>query len=315
MCRSAAGVCDVAESCPGSGPACPADTFKSSATVCRSSAGVCDVAERCPGNAAGCPTDLFQQGTTVCRSASNACDAAETCAGNSATCPTDSSQPDGTPCDDGFFCTDNDNCQSGVCTGTFKNCDDQNACTTDGCFLGVCSHVCKPPNSLCGTCDTGVCSPVNGSCGCTTVAICPPSQWTALTSTVFPATPWVQTFSFSGTGGAPILWTAYADPYSKYRILRLDSTPTEYPVAVLGGWNGDYWTLGAYSDLVANDATDIGPREIFTLKEEGNGYVSFRAPNGHYVVPGLVESIPFPLLLVSAATAVPERLFQVHCEP
>ena len=59
VCRSSAGVCDVAENCTGSGADCPADMFESSATVCRSAAGVCDVAENCTGSGADCPADAF----------------------------------------------------------------------------------------------------------------------------------------------------------------------------------------------------------------------------------------------------------------
>ena len=39
--------------------ACPADGKVSSGTVCRSSAGVCDVAEACNGSADTCPGDVF----------------------------------------------------------------------------------------------------------------------------------------------------------------------------------------------------------------------------------------------------------------
>src|SRR5262245_22977632 len=47
VCRSAAGVCDVAEFCTGSSPTCPADAKVSPGTICRAAAGVCDVAETC----------------------------------------------------------------------------------------------------------------------------------------------------------------------------------------------------------------------------------------------------------------------------
>jgi hypothetical protein len=36
---------------------CPTNVFVSSSTVCRSAAGVCDVAESCTGSAAACPSD------------------------------------------------------------------------------------------------------------------------------------------------------------------------------------------------------------------------------------------------------------------
>src|SRR5881392_2818485 len=39
VCRPAAGVCDVAETCNGASPTCPADVFVSAATQCRAAAG------------------------------------------------------------------------------------------------------------------------------------------------------------------------------------------------------------------------------------------------------------------------------------
>ena len=110
VCRSSAGVCDVAENCTGSGVACPgdafaveldrlplvgrrvrrrrelhraralpvpADGFVSSSTVCRSSAGVCDVAESCTGSSARLPCGSGRFDGTVCRSSAGVCDVAE----------------------------------------------------------------------------------------------------------------------------------------------------------------------------------------------------------------------------------------------
>ncbi len=41
--------------------------------------------------------------------------------------------PDGSPCDDGLFCTDNDQCKSGQCTGVEHDCSDNDHCTIDTC--------------------------------------------------------------------------------------------------------------------------------------------------------------------------------------
>src|SRR5262245_46135250 len=57
VCRSAAGVCDLEETCDGTSADCPADAFEASTTVCRSSAGVCDIVESCTGTDAACPPD------------------------------------------------------------------------------------------------------------------------------------------------------------------------------------------------------------------------------------------------------------------
>jgi len=65
-CRASAGVCDVAESCNGSG-ACPADGFLPPSTVCRASTSVaaCDPAESCTGSSALCPTDTVIRAPTT----------------------------------------------------------------------------------------------------------------------------------------------------------------------------------------------------------------------------------------------------------
>jgi hypothetical protein len=61
-------------------------------------------------------------------------------------------QPASGPCSDGSFCTVGDTCDQGVCRpGTAPNCDDGNACTTDGCSASSgCFHT-----VLTGACDDG----------------------------------------------------------------------------------------------------------------------------------------------------------------
>ncbi len=89
VCRSAAGPCDIAETCDGTAAACPADAFASASTVCRAAAGACDVAENCTGASAACPADVFLPSTSVCRASAGICDVAETCTGSNAACPPD----------------------------------------------------------------------------------------------------------------------------------------------------------------------------------------------------------------------------------
>jgi hypothetical protein len=79
----------VAESCTGSSPACPADTFQPSTLECRPSAGDCDVAESCTGSSAACPADAFKPSTVECRASTADCDPAEVCTGSSGACPPD----------------------------------------------------------------------------------------------------------------------------------------------------------------------------------------------------------------------------------
>src|SRR5439155_1492042 len=105
------------DQCDGAGDPCqhPAGN---AGTVCRTSAGVCDVAESCDGASITCPPDGFASASTVCRGAADNCDVAESCTGFTTACPPDLRAPDGTPCNDANSCTVSDSCQSGVCTGT-----------------------------------------------------------------------------------------------------------------------------------------------------------------------------------------------------
>ena len=107
VCRSSAGVCDVAENCTGSSANCPGDGVASSSTVCRSAAGICDLAENCSGSGVTCPADVFKPATTICRPAVDLCDVAEQCTGSSAPCPADAVEPD---TDGDLFCDPIDNC-------------------------------------------------------------------------------------------------------------------------------------------------------------------------------------------------------------
>src|SRR5581483_2515218 len=176
-CRPSAGDCDVAETCDGSSPACPADGFQPSTTTCRPSAGPCDIAENCTGSSATCPPDAFESsaGAFVCRPAAGPCDVPETCAGNSAACPPDGKstavcRPAAGPCDLAESCDGvSDTCPTDqkstavcrpaagqcdvaeTCDGVSNSCpadafqpdgtacDDTNSCTTpDACQGGVC---------------------------------------------------------------------------------------------------------------------------------------------------------------------------------
>src|SRR5207253_3191963 len=68
---SQGGACDndAADHCTGTSNVC-VDVFKSSSTVCRASAGQCDVAENCPGTSGACPADSFQSSSTLCTGSS-----------------------------------------------------------------------------------------------------------------------------------------------------------------------------------------------------------------------------------------------------
>jgi len=185
-CRASGGVCDVAETCSGTSASCPANGFASGGT-CRASGGVCDLAETCSGTAAACPADGFVAGGTICRADAGDCDVADTCTGSAAACPANGFEPNGTTCttdgnvctndtcngtgtcqhtnntvdcDDGLFCTANDKCGAGQCSGAARNCGDGIGCTEDDCNEATdsCDH--DPQNDECTSddpCLTGIC--------------------------------------------------------------------------------------------------------------------------------------------------------------
>lgn len=98
VCRAAVDLCDAAETCSGSGAACPADARRPAGSVCRAVSDVCDAAETCSGTSPACPADGLAPPGTVCRPASDRCDAAEVCTGASAACPADTLAPAGAVC-------------------------------------------------------------------------------------------------------------------------------------------------------------------------------------------------------------------------
>jgi hypothetical protein len=56
-------------------------------------------------------------------------------------------------CDDGLFCTENDACSGGQCSGTARDCDDEDVCTDDACNEGT--DTCDTLNNT-APCDDGV---------------------------------------------------------------------------------------------------------------------------------------------------------------
>jgi hypothetical protein len=150
VCRSSAGGCDVAENCTGSSAPCPADTIRPSGFVCRSAAGVCDVAESCDGVATACPADGLQSSSTVCRSAAGVCDVAENCTGSGASCPADVFQSSAIVC----------RSSAGVCDVAESCTGSGPSCPADGFVTS--GTVCR---SAAGVCDVAE-SCTGGSASC-----------------------------------------------------------------------------------------------------------------------------------------------------
>ncbi len=95
ICRAAASICDVAETCTGASDQCPADVVAPAGTACRAATGICDQAETCTGDSNECPVDVLKSAGTPCRVAASTCDFTETCTGLSDACPADVTKPAG----------------------------------------------------------------------------------------------------------------------------------------------------------------------------------------------------------------------------
>ncbi len=152
-----------------------------SGTLCRAAAGLCDVPETCDGVSGLCPADGVAAAAAVCRPAAGACDLAEVCDGITVGCPADSVLPDGVACLDGATCNGSERCSNGVCVlGSPLSCDDGDACTADACFEpGGCGASpisgCCSDDSDCddaNACTTNVCSGPGGTCSLSTIAGC-----------------------------------------------------------------------------------------------------------------------------------------------
>lgn len=149
VCRTALGICDVAETCDGVSRSCP-DDAKSTA-VCRVVAGPCDVAESCDGSHSDCPADAVAPEGTECRGSVGVCDVAESCTGSSASCPADAFASDATPC-----------------TGTSQDgaCDAPDHCSGTA---NTCVDAFQPATATCraaaGQCDAAEhCTGASGAC-------------------------------------------------------------------------------------------------------------------------------------------------------
>ncbi len=147
-CRSAAGSCDIAETCTGSSATCPVDVFRPSNFICRAAADVCDVQETCTGSTAACPADDVDPAGTFCRPSVGACDLSEFCDGASVACPADTKSS--AEC----------RAAAGVCD-VAESCDGVgNDCPPD--VLAPSGAVCRPVADVCDVQET--CTGSSASC-------------------------------------------------------------------------------------------------------------------------------------------------------
>jgi len=127
VCRAAAGVCDVAESCTGSSATCPANAKKPNTFVCRQGNLPCDPEEKCDGSSVNCPADLFAHQGTSCGTCAE-CNGAGSC----------SQMP-----------ADDTNCGTIDCDGLDTICRNYDDITMSRCkSLGVCKSAPADCNSF-----------------------------------------------------------------------------------------------------------------------------------------------------------------------
>jgi hypothetical protein len=130
------------------------------------------------GDGNGCTTDSCQSGDCVNEALPESlCDDNNLCTADSCDPSTGDCVHSHLPgnCDDGSLCTSEDVCQSGVCTGSPNDCDDDNDCTGDECdpATGECAN--QPLEGLCDDgnlctvgdeCVEGLCQPGGGYPDC-----------------------------------------------------------------------------------------------------------------------------------------------------
>ena len=183
VCRAAAGLCDLDETCNGTDVDCPADAKVPAGTICAAASDVCENDSICDGSTDTCAPKTFKPDTTVCHASTGVCDPEETCTGSSAACPTDVKLGAGTVCNAASGVCEND----GVCDGTtgacgpksFKPdttvchastgvCDPEEACTGSSADCPADQKL--PAGTICaaagGVCENpGVCDGTTGTCG------------------------------------------------------------------------------------------------------------------------------------------------------
>ena len=147
-----------------------------------------------------CTTDSCNEATNACVNANNTiscndgqfCTTNDTCSNGQCSgsarncadtnvCTTDScnEQTDScvnsnntTPCNDGQFCTVNDTCGRGQCTGAARACGDNTQCTVDSCNEEADSCQNVPNNNRCDDEDSCTVDTCNASTGCSSVFAC-----------------------------------------------------------------------------------------------------------------------------------------------
>src|SRR5437867_10453230 len=145
VCRAAVNGCDVAESCTGSSPTCPADAVQAAGTACTDDGNPC-TSDVCDGTSATCTHPVGNAGA-VCRAAAGECDVAETCDGASTACPPDVFKASATACT-----ADTNPCTLDQCDGASATC--QHPAGNAGAVCRAAATECDVAESCTGTSTT-----------------------------------------------------------------------------------------------------------------------------------------------------------------
>jgi len=195
-------VCDEgADSCtnPNNTDPCEDGLFCTTGDTCAAGACVAGPVNDC-NDANGCTDDACNEDTDSCDNVNNTdpCDSGVfcvidgTCAGGECVgtprlcgdqndCTDDSCDEDGDacvnapntdPCDDGLYCTEVDACSGGICTGTTRDCGDDDVCTDD-----VCNELgdsCENPENT-APCEDGLFCTAGDACAAGVCVAGPPN--------------------------------------------------------------------------------------------------------------------------------------------
>jgi hypothetical protein len=163
----------------------PSASAAAGSNVCDTN-GICS----CGTDAGACaPIPLCDAGAAACDPACSGCLIGGDCIGANTPNPAngcqlcdpersvaDWSDADGLACDDGAFCTLDDACQAGVCSGAPRDCDDNVACNG----IATCDEsadACTPGENACGAnrlCDVDTAACVSTCAGCIVAGTCVP---------------------------------------------------------------------------------------------------------------------------------------------
>jgi len=201
------------------------------------------------------------------------------------------------PCDDGLFCTVDDQCADGVCTGsprpcpggalcdekanqcpqclTNAECNDNNDCTSDSCHAGICAHDPEPNGQPCddglfctleAVCRDGLCVGLTGPC--------PPDRRCDEAQDMCVAENLALTFVHIGgssvTGGHHVTVEVFITAHLADQVLR--GLQVEVPCSLSGGLAGG----------ITTGTADADPASILSVNttEGSSGGIPFLFPGG-----------------------------------